>query len=133
MNSQQPVIERSRALKVWPDLGEALNVSRNTAYDLVRTGAIRSFKCGRAVRVSEQAVRDGILIRLRVLSSISISARSTLDGEPSPKTYMRKSRLITLMSLSPCVPFSTSSGNSRTDLPRMGMFFSRSLGSAGTW
>ena len=60
MNSQQPVIERSRALKVWPDLGEALNVSRNTAYDLVRTGAIRSFKCGRAVRVSEQAVRDFI-------------------------------------------------------------------------
>ena len=50
----------SRALKVWPDLGEALNCGRSTAYDLVRTGAIRSFRCNRAVRIIPAAVREFI-------------------------------------------------------------------------
>ena len=60
MDELQPVTTLSRTLRVWPDLGEALSVSRATAYDLVRTGAIRSFKCGRSVRVSEQAVQEFI-------------------------------------------------------------------------
>jgi len=36
-----------------------LRVSRNVGYELVRTGAIRSVKYGRLIRVPKAALREG--------------------------------------------------------------------------
>ena len=47
-------------LRVWPDLGRALQIGRPLCYELVRDGRIRSFKCGRNIRVSRDAVLDYI-------------------------------------------------------------------------
>ncbi len=55
-DSQGLIAELPLSLKVWPDLGRALNVSRGVAYELVASGAIPSFRCGRSIRVSKDAV-----------------------------------------------------------------------------
>ncbi len=40
------------------DLTHILSISRNTAYDLVRSGKIRSVKIGRIYRIPRSAVED---------------------------------------------------------------------------
>ena len=40
------------------DLMPILNVGRNTAYRLVRSGEIRSIKIGRQIRIPRQALLD---------------------------------------------------------------------------
>lgn len=45
------------ALKV-EELMPILNIGRNSAYDLVRSGRIRSFKLGRSYRVPVEAVEE---------------------------------------------------------------------------
>ena len=40
------------------DLMPILNVGRNTAYRLVRSGAIRSIKVGRQIRIPRQSLMD---------------------------------------------------------------------------
>ena len=45
------------ALRV-EDLMPLLNIGRNTAYELVRSGKIRSIRIGRQVRIPKDAVRD---------------------------------------------------------------------------
>lgn len=40
------------------DLTHILSISRNTAYDLVRSGKIRSVKIGRTYRIPRSAVED---------------------------------------------------------------------------
>lgn len=42
-------------LKV-PEVAADLRIGRNAAYELVRTGAIRSVRIGRAVRVTREAL-----------------------------------------------------------------------------
>ena len=40
------------------DLMPALDIGRNTAYELVRSGQIRSIRVGRKLRIPKQAVED---------------------------------------------------------------------------
>lgn len=40
------------------DLMPILNIGRNTAYDLVKSGKIRSIKVGRQLRIPRDAVED---------------------------------------------------------------------------
>ena len=51
IDSENRVSTGTRLLKVWPDVAEALNVSRSTAFALCASGQIRTIKIGRAVRV----------------------------------------------------------------------------------
>ena len=41
-----------------PEAARLLRIGRNTAYDLVRSGQIRSLKFGRQLRVPRQAIAD---------------------------------------------------------------------------
>lgn len=49
--------ENSAVLKV-DELAHMLSISRNTAYELVRSGKIRSVKIGRTYRIPRSAVED---------------------------------------------------------------------------
>jgi len=40
------------------DLAEALSISQNTAYNLVRSGQIHSVRIGRAYRITREAVEE---------------------------------------------------------------------------
>ena len=40
------------------DISEILGIGKNTAYDLIRCGAIKSFRAGRQIRVSKSAFLD---------------------------------------------------------------------------
>ena len=40
------------------ELSEVLRIGRNTAYELVRSGAIQSIRIGRQIRIPRQAVCD---------------------------------------------------------------------------
>lgn len=40
------------------DLMPVLDIGRNTAYELVRSGQIRSIRVGRKLRIPKQAVED---------------------------------------------------------------------------
>ena len=40
------------------DLMAVLNIGRNSAYDLVRSGRIKSFRVGTQIRIPRQAVAD---------------------------------------------------------------------------
>ena len=42
------------------DLKDALNIGRNAAYDLVRSGQIFSLKIGKTIRVPKDAIMDYI-------------------------------------------------------------------------
>ena len=50
-------IEQRSVLKV-EDLAHMLSIGRNTAYELVRSGKIRSVKIGRTYRIPLTAVDD---------------------------------------------------------------------------
>lgn len=41
------------------EMGAFLRLSRNAAYDLVKSGAIRSIKFGRLIRIPKQALLEG--------------------------------------------------------------------------
>ncbi len=41
------------------EMGAFLRLSRNAAYDLVKSGAIRSAKFGRLIRIPKQALLEG--------------------------------------------------------------------------
>jgi excisionase family DNA binding protein len=41
------------------EMGAFLRISRNAAYDLVKSGAIRSVKFGRLIRIPKQALLEG--------------------------------------------------------------------------
>ena len=43
---------------VYPDLARVLNCGRNQAYELVRTGQVRSIRVGRAIKVPTAAIRQ---------------------------------------------------------------------------
>lgn len=40
------------------DLAKVLGVGKNTTYDLIRCGAIKSFRVGRQIRVSKSALLE---------------------------------------------------------------------------
>lgn len=40
------------------EAGQVLRVGRNTAYDLVRSGQLRSVKVGRQIRIPKQALLE---------------------------------------------------------------------------
>ena len=40
------------------EAGQILRVGRNTAYDLVRCGKLRSIKVGKQIRIPKQALQD---------------------------------------------------------------------------
>lgn len=40
------------------DLAKILGIGRNTAYDLIRSGTIKSFRAGRQIRVSKSALLE---------------------------------------------------------------------------
>lgn len=40
------------------DLCSVLSIGRNTAYDMVRAGQIKSIRCGRQIRIPKAAVQD---------------------------------------------------------------------------
>ncbi len=50
--SSNPVVLRVE------DLAALLSIGRNTAYELVRSGRIRSIKVGRCYRISMEAVEE---------------------------------------------------------------------------
>ena len=41
-----------------PDMAGVLGISRNTAYDLVRSGRIRTVRIGRQIRISKAALQE---------------------------------------------------------------------------
>lgn len=41
-----------------PDLAAILNISRNTAYEIVRCGQIRSMRAGTQIRISKKALQE---------------------------------------------------------------------------
>lgn len=43
------------------DLSEFLSIGRNTAYDLVRSGKIRSIRIGRCYRIPRDAVAEYLI------------------------------------------------------------------------
>lgn len=47
--------DRPATLKV-PEVAAELRIGRNTAYELVRSGALRSVRIGRSVRVTREAL-----------------------------------------------------------------------------
>ena len=57
--SEQPTNEKDLRLtyKV-EELAPILGIGRNSAYELVRSGQIRSFRVGRAYRVPKDAVEE---------------------------------------------------------------------------
>jgi excisionase family DNA binding protein len=40
------------------ELAKMIKVGRNTAYELVRSGAVKSIKVGRQIRVTKQSIID---------------------------------------------------------------------------
>lgn len=56
-NKYRSLDELPLALRV-EDLMPILGIGRNTAYDLVRSGQIRSVKVGRQIRVPKDAVME---------------------------------------------------------------------------
>ena len=40
------------------EVSKILGVGKNTAYDLIRSGAVKSFRVGRQIRVSKSAFLD---------------------------------------------------------------------------
>lgn len=57
MNKLECVEELPLVLRV-EDLIPLLSIGRNTAYDLVRSGQIRSIKIGRCYRIPREAVTE---------------------------------------------------------------------------
>lgn len=57
MNCERPQESTVQVLKV-EDLAKMLSIGRNTAYELVRSGKIRSIKIGRTYRILYSAVQD---------------------------------------------------------------------------
>jgi excisionase family DNA binding protein len=55
---------RQRLIKVYPDLAEALSISRSKAFDLCASGEVRTVRFGRAVRVPIEEVERVIAERL---------------------------------------------------------------------
>ena len=51
-------IEELPLVLMIDDLMAVLNIGRNSAYELVRSGQIRSFRIGTQIRISRQAVVD---------------------------------------------------------------------------
>lgn len=62
-NDLQPT-QRERSLQDLPlvltveDLMEVLNIGRNTAYEIVRSGQIRSIRVGKNIRIPRDAVEE---------------------------------------------------------------------------
>ncbi len=50
--------DRPPAVLKVKEVAAELRIGRNQAYELVRTGAIRSVNIGRAVRVTREALED---------------------------------------------------------------------------
>lgn len=57
MNIQVPNENACIVLQV-KDLVTLLSISHNTAYELVRSGAIRSIRIGRSYRIPQEAVAE---------------------------------------------------------------------------
>jgi excisionase family DNA binding protein len=45
-----------RLLKVWPDIVDALNISRSKAFEICSAGELRTVRIGRSVRVPVEEV-----------------------------------------------------------------------------
>jgi len=50
--------QESLVLNVWPDVGQALNLSRATTYSLVNQGIIPSIRLGKRVVVPRKALEE---------------------------------------------------------------------------
>jgi excisionase family DNA binding protein len=55
------------------ELASVLSVARSTAYEAVRTGAVRSLRIGRVIRIPVPAL----------LETLGANGDGTLNGEPS--------------------------------------------------
>jgi len=51
------------------ELAEMLKIGRNTAYELIRCGAVHSIKVGRQIRISKQAVIEYIAFSGKVIKN----------------------------------------------------------------
>lgn len=56
-NSLHQNENRPRALKV-DEMAQILSISRNSAYELVRSGRIRAIRVGRIYRIPESAIDE---------------------------------------------------------------------------
>lgn len=57
-SKNQPVITDTNDLPLVltvSDVSEILGIGKNTAYDLIRSGAIKSVRAGRQIRISKSA------------------------------------------------------------------------------
>jgi len=54
------MFDNYRDMLTISEIAEALKIGRNNAYELVRSGAIRSVKIGRQYRVSKASLYDFI-------------------------------------------------------------------------
>lgn len=50
--------QESLVLNVWPDVGQALNLSRATTYALVNQGVIPSIRFGKRIVVPRKALEE---------------------------------------------------------------------------
>ena len=60
-NTKTPTIKNINDLPLVltvSEVSEILGIGKNTAYDLVRCGAIKSFRAGRQIRVSKSALLE---------------------------------------------------------------------------
>ena len=60
-NTKTPAIKNINDLPLVltiSEVSEILGIGKNTAYDLVRCGAIKSFRAGRQIRVSKSALLE---------------------------------------------------------------------------
>jgi excisionase family DNA binding protein len=48
----------SMVLNIWPDVGQALNLSRATTYSLVKRGVIPSIRLGKRILVPRKALEE---------------------------------------------------------------------------
>lgn len=48
--------QKSLVLNVWPDVGEALNLSRATTYSLVNQGIIPSIRFGKRILIPKRSL-----------------------------------------------------------------------------
>ena len=58
MNSNYRSFEELPLTLRVEDLMPILNIGRNTAYELVRSGKIRSIRIGRQLRIPKDAIQD---------------------------------------------------------------------------
>jgi hypothetical protein len=58
MNAQEKKLSENLVLRLWPEAGEMLQLSRNATYDAAKRGEIKTLGIGRVKRVPTAWLRQ---------------------------------------------------------------------------